>query len=107
MSVLTYPRIIFPDEFDERAEIEMPMKGWLRARVEIEKGRSYGVFFMDPVRLQQELTDLVGCGEPCFAEAGLIIVPDVTVAAIEKAVLFLWERGFFSQLKLDEVPEAS
>lgn len=87
---LSRPRIIFPEGFDERTAFETPLKGWLNAQVELEDGRRYAVYFSDPVRLQQDLEEAVNDGRPCFAEPGLIIVPEVTVEIIQNAVLFLW-----------------
>ena len=40
--------------------------------------------------------------KPCFAEPGLIILPEVTVKAIEDAVQFLWKQGFFATLKAEQ-----
>lgn len=51
MDSLHYPRVIFPDGFDERAAFEVSMKGWLSAQVETQDGSCYAVFFYDPVRL--------------------------------------------------------
>ncbi|MEK7833749.1 MAG: hypothetical protein AAB401_21865, partial [Acidobacteriota bacterium] len=55
-----FPRIIFPDDFDERAAFEVSMKGWLMAQVELENGSRYPVCFYDPVRLQQDFESEVG-----------------------------------------------
>ena len=40
--------------------------------------------------------------KPCFAEPGLIIVPEVTVQAIQDAVQFLRKQGFFAYLKTEQ-----
>jgi hypothetical protein len=101
MKTLSCPQVIFPEGFDERAAFEAPLKGWLRARVESEDGCRYAVYFSDPIRLQQDLAEEVKLGRPCFAEPGLIILPEVTVEAIQDAVEFLWEQGFFAYLKAD------
>lgn len=104
-----YPRVVFPDGFDERAAFEVPLKGWLSARIEAEDGARYAVSFFDPVRLQQELEDDTKRGQPYFAEPGLIVLPEVTVEAIEGAVQSLWQRGFFARLRAEhnEVMEAA
>jgi hypothetical protein len=96
------PRVIFPVGFDERAAVEAPLKGWLSAQVELEDGCRYAVYFSDPIRLQQDVDDAVQNGRPCFAEPGLIIVPEVTVQSIEAAVQFLWKQGFFASLRADQ-----
>jgi hypothetical protein len=38
MKTLNGPRIILPDDFDERAAFETNLKGWLSAQVESEDG---------------------------------------------------------------------
>jgi len=96
------PRVIFPAGFDERAAIETPLKGWLSAQVELADGCRYAVYFSDPMRLQQDMDEAVQHGKPCFAEPGLIIVPEVTVQTIQDAVQFLWKQGFFASLKTDQ-----
>ena len=53
-----YPRIVFPDGFDNRAEEEMPLRACLiDASVELEDGTRYAVEFVDPVRLRQDLEE--------------------------------------------------
>lgn len=95
-----YPKIIFPDGFDERSEDEMSMRGYLsHTLIELEDGECYPVFFMDPVRLQQELNIDIKTGNPCLAEPGLIILPSVTMENIKAAVSYLWKDGFFTYLK--------
>ena len=101
------PRVIFPAGFDERAAVETPLKGWLSAQVELDNGCRYAVYFSDPVRLQQDMDEAVHNGRPCFAEPGLIIVPEVTVQTIQAAVQFLWQQGFFASLKTDQSEDLS
>jgi hypothetical protein len=96
------PRVIFPEGFDERAAFETPLKGWLKAQVELEDGCRYAVYFSDPLRLQQDVDEAVKQERPCFAEPGLIIIPEVTVRAIQEAVQFLWKQGFFASLKAEQ-----
>jgi hypothetical protein len=52
-------RVIFPAGFDERSAFETPLKGWLKAQVELEDGCRYGVYFSDPIRLQQDVDEAV------------------------------------------------
>ncbi|MGH9753480.1 MAG: hypothetical protein ACREA2_11910 [Blastocatellia bacterium] len=99
MKTFNRPRVIFPDGFDERAAFEITLKGWLSAQVELEDGDHYTVYFSDPFRLQQDLDENVKLGKPCFAEPGLIILPEVTIEAVQDAVRFLREQGFFANLK--------
>ena len=107
MKTRSGPRIVFPEGFDERAAFETRLKGWLNAQIELEDGCRYAVYFSDPIRLQQDVDEAVKSEKPCFAEPGLIIVPEVTVKAIQYAVQFLWKQGFFASLKTDQGEELS
>ena len=99
MSTMTGPRVLFPEGYDERADFETSLKGWLSAEVELEDGSRCDVYFSDPVRLQQDLDEALSSGRPCFAEPGLIVVPEVTAEVIENATRFLWRQGFFTHLQ--------
>jgi hypothetical protein len=101
MKTRSGPQVIFPEGFDERAAFETPLKGWLKAQVELEDGCRYAVYFSDPIRLQHDVNEAVKGEQPCFAEPGLIIVPEVTVQTIQDAVQFLWKQGFFASLKAE------
>jgi hypothetical protein len=92
------PRIVFPPDFDDRAAFEMPAKGWLSAQVEMKDGSRCPVYFSDPVRLQQDLEEEMRLGRPYFAEPGLIVVPEVTVEAVQNAVQSLDQHGFFARM---------
>jgi hypothetical protein len=107
MKTRSGPRVIFPEGFDERATFETPLKGWLKAQVELEDGCRYAVYFSDPIRLQQDVDEAVKSERPCFTEPGLIIVPEVTVQAIQDAVQFLWKQGFFASLKAEQGVEST
>ena len=54
------------------------------------------------MRLQHDVDEEVTSGRPCFAEPGLIVVPEVTVKTIQDAVQFLWTQGFFAHLKAED-----
>ena len=99
MKIETIPRVIFPQDFDERLKFEMSAKGWLSAQVELQGGSRYPVYFSDPVRLQQDLEAETELGRPYFAEPGLIVLPEVTLEAIQDAVQALGEQGFFDHLR--------
>ena len=102
MKTRSGPWVIWPEGFDERAAFETPLKGWLSAQVELEDGCRYTVYFSDPSRLQQDLDEALKSGRPCFAEPGLIILPEVTVKTMQEAVQFLWKEGFFASLKASQ-----
>jgi len=92
--------IHFPEWFDERAEWEAESKGWLQGvTVELADGNRYPVFFYDPVRLSQDLEAEASQGRPYAAEPGMIVLPQVTRAAISEAVKQLVGAGFFNHLR--------
>jgi hypothetical protein len=94
----------FPPDFDERAEFEMPSKGYLEGgHVELE-GRRYPVTIYDPVRLSQELSLAAENGNPVIAAAGLIVIPDVTREAIQHAIEELVRQGYFRHQAEEERP---
>jgi len=92
------PVIIYPDDFDPKwdAEIEeIRMKGYFsHARVAIGD-EEYVVCFSDITRLQQDFKFAVAKGELVYTAVGLIIIEEVTPEMMERAVLYLWERGYF------------
>lgn len=71
---------------------------WSDGIVETSEGK-YPVYFIDPIRLQQDLTAETELGTPFLAEPGLIILPEVTREGMENAVRQLWEQGYFESLK--------
>src|SRR5947208_12423350 len=92
--------ILFPEGDDERLEFETPSKGYLRdVVVQLEDGSAYKLFFIDPIRLQQDLQADVADGRAYYAEPGMVILPGVTTETIHKAVSALWREGFFRSLK--------
>lgn len=68
MKMLSGPRAIFPEGFDERAAFETLLKGWLNAQIELADGCRYAVYFSDPIRLQQDLDEAIESDRPCFKE---------------------------------------
>ena len=67
--------------------------------MDIADGTTYELFFYDPVRLAQELDIEVKDGIPCIAEVNMVVVPEVTPAAIRAAIERLVQIGHFSHLK--------
>ncbi len=91
--------ILFPADYDAQSEFETPLRGYL-SEVEVElDGLRYRLFFIDPVRLEQELKSNVDSGRPYFAEPNLIVLPEVTTEAIKTAVAGLARDGVFQGLK--------
>ncbi len=99
MEAAGYPQIIWDRELDEYSCGEMQARGYARLDIAATEAVTYSLYFSDPVRLQQDLEVLVADGYPCFDEPGLVVIPEITVENIEKAVAFLWSRDFFSHLQ--------
>src|SRR5262245_40154856 len=92
--------ISYPEGYDDRLEFETPSKGYLRdVVVSLEDGSSYKLFFIDPVRLEQDLQADVANGREYYAEPGMVVLTEVTTESIHKAVSGLWREGFFRWLK--------
>lgn len=92
------PRLVFAYDFDERAAFEAEGRGYLSyAHVALPDGSRCPVVFYDPVRLHQDLEEEAARGTPFVAEPGMIVVPNVTLGNMEKAVSKLYEAGFFSR----------
>jgi hypothetical protein len=83
------PTLYYKSDFDD---FETEMKGYRNdAFVKTPNGELYEVFFYDPVRLTQDLGNGLYLAHP-----GLIVLNKVNKESIEKAVVDLWERGFFN-----------
>lgn len=95
-----YPKIRFHESFTEADREIMTNRGLvLSVTVEVSCVHRYDITVMDINRVVQEFDGNVSRGWPFFAEPGLIIVPEVTVDAINVAVNALYKRGFFESLK--------
>jgi hypothetical protein len=93
------PKLVLYENFDERDAFDITAKGWFDANIELPDGRHYTLAFYDLGRLKLHLGDSIENGEPCFAEQNLIVVPEVTIEAIQNSIRFLWEKDFFSYIK--------
>ena len=95
-----YPELTFTYGWNDKDEVETPMKGYRSdGIVHSPEGEMYPVYFIDPVRLQQDLEAEAELGSPFLAEPGLIILPEVTREAMENAVRQLWKQGYFQSVK--------
>jgi len=92
--------VVFPDCYDERAALEAPAKGYLRdVEVHLEDGSRYKLFFIDPVRLSQDLEEETRWGRPYYSEPGMVVLSEVTTESIRNAIVALWREGFFNHLR--------
>jgi len=93
------PNLHFRDSFDEYEWYEISCKGWYTGAVaELPEGKLYPLTFYDPVRLAQESASEFERGKPCFAEHALVVVPEVTVAAMRASTERLFLQGWFAHL---------
>jgi hypothetical protein len=92
--------IEFPDWYDQRAEYEASCKGYLPDTVVLlADGTRFKLYFIDPVRLGQDLEADTEQGRPYLAEPGMVVIPEVTTEGIRKAVAGLFRDGLFQHLK--------
>lgn len=99
MSDTTNPKLVFPSDFDERTAFEVEREGCFdRGIAELPDGRQVNVCFYDPHRLAQDLESGQELGRVAVAEAGLIVIPRVTVQNMRRAVTELYDSGYFGDL---------
>jgi len=103
-----YPRLIFDPPLDERLQFESRARGYLGdVLVELRDGSSYAVVFYDCTRLAQDLEYEISTGRMCVADAGMIVLPEVTLDNMRAAVKRLAAEGYFNGLKpTDRGPRA-
>ena len=70
----------------------------------------YPAYFIDTIRLQQDLEAEQEVGSAFLAEPGLIILAEVTREAMENVVRQLWEQGYFKflvplKIEIEEIKE--
>ena len=90
------PKLTFALPFGDREAYEAEARGYLNyAVVEVPTGKRIPVVFYDPIRLQQDLEEEISAGTPFLAEPGIIVVENVTLDNMERAVQGLFKSGFF------------
>ncbi|CAN5592911.1 hypothetical protein BH24ACI2_BH24ACI2_04040 [soil metagenome] len=95
-----FPKLTLPEWFDERMEAEMSPRGYLsHSIVEVEDGKRYEVFFYDAISLKQVSESEIKLNRPYVAEIGMIVLPEVTLKNIYKAIKSLAKEGYFEKLK--------
>jgi hypothetical protein len=91
------PRLVFPAGFTDRDESEMERKGFVYAFLECGDGCRYQVMFIDPVRLAQDIEATLHSGQSYYYEFGQVVVPEVTIAAINKIIPLLVDEGYLEE----------
>ncbi len=95
-----YPELTFKYGWDDKDDEETLMKGYRSDGIVLSaQGEMYPVYFIDPIRLQQDLEAEEELGSAFLAEPGLIVLPEVTREAMENVVRQLWNQGYFESLK--------
>jgi hypothetical protein len=95
--------LIFPPDFDDRAEYEAEQRGLLDyVKVRLGKTHTYNLCFFVPWRIEIELKLRRDAGEQCFAEPGLVVIPSITRVEIQNAVAALASVNYFDNLLPEE-----
>ena len=94
-----FPKLILLD-WQEDDDIIIRDKGWFcNNLVELENGNRFQVCFFDYVRLGQELKYNIKNGQPFFIEDNLIVLSEITIENMQKAIIKAETLGFFENLK--------
>jgi len=94
-----FPKLILLD-WQEGDDWLINSKGWFcHNEVELSNRNRYKVCFFDKVRLAQELELNEERGEPFFIENALIILSEITIENMQKAIKEAEKQGFFENLK--------
>ena len=97
--------IQFPKEF-AAAALEADERGYMsHVVVSFANGSRYPVFFVAPVRLQQELEQSCKFGQCLFVEVGMVVVPDLHLETLKTTIQTLINKRYFGFLRtIDEAP---
>jgi len=96
----TRPKLEFEGGFDEREAFEARARGHRsHVCVVLSGGERYAVAFYDPVRLQQDLEEETAAGHACIADPGMIVLPEITLEHMQRAVEQLVDQGYFDSLR--------
>src|SRR4051812_7590869 len=93
-----YPRLVFAHDVDERDMAPHGYRG--DVIVEFVDGESFPVYFYEPDAIREELDARMRSGFGQFvAEPGLVVIPEITLAAMKASVSELIEVGYFTHLR--------
>jgi hypothetical protein len=94
-----FPKLILLD-WQEGDDWLVSSKGWFDHNlIELANGNRYQVCFFDNIRLGQHLNDNARNGQPFFIENNLIVLSEVTIENMQKAIVRAEKQGFFENLK--------
>ena len=100
-------RLEFESGWGERDAFETPDRGY-RSDVTalLDDGNRYRVYFYDPIRLVQDC-EVTFASYPYLTDPGaLIVVPEVNLEAMTRAVEALASQGFFDSFRPVPAPSA-
>jgi hypothetical protein len=89
-----YPRLILDTDFGDKEEHLIEMKGMFDALIELRDGNRYEVAFYDSITLPQVMA-LQREAMPCFFEAAVVVIPEISIKAIRQVLPYLEQQGFF------------
>lgn len=90
-------KILYSPNFGEGDEITMYDRGNFEGIVEVD-GKKYSLLFRALYHIAPDLRMYEKTGRPYYTKPGLVIVEDVTIEVIEKAVAKLYTDGYFNSL---------
>jgi hypothetical protein len=91
--------LFFDYDFDERAQYQATARGYLsHVRVQVADGTMYAVIFYDHVRLGQDLEEEVKLGNGFVAYPGMIVLDELTLEKMQRAIDRLELEQFFQSL---------
>jgi hypothetical protein len=97
--------LLFDDAFDDRNQYEASASGFLsHVFVQLGDRETYSVVFYSHVRLGQDLEEEVKLGNGFVADPGMIVLDEVTLVKMQKAIDRLAMGKFFQSLVPVERP---
>jgi hypothetical protein len=92
-------KLVFAQGFSEQIIFEAQSRGYLsHVMAELDGNRFFAIFFYDPIRLQQDLHESAKHDRPFIADPGMIVLPELTLDAMQSAVQRLCQEGYFDHL---------
>jgi hypothetical protein len=82
---------------NQEEAIEAEMKGYLEVTLKSNEGKEYNLYFIDIVRLTQDLrTEIKQCYNFCIGIKNLVVIEEVTPQNICNSIYQLIDEGYFN-----------
>ncbi|GGN27806.1 hypothetical protein GCM10010842_00990 [Deinococcus daejeonensis] len=93
-------KLVLPEDFDDAWLADITAREYFpEAIVSDVSGNRYRLFFITSLRLSQELKITIEKGiQNWFSEPGLVVVDEIDLNTIRRAINGLWEEGYFNSL---------